>query len=118
MGAKFAAAGRYLEPTRGGAIGPIANGTTLPTSAVPSTLDANQLVLQAQVLAEWTGFARNGNPSPAATPLWARYSSAGRPVMTLLPAGESGLSPTATITSEHHCGYWDAVNRSAPWAGG
>jgi para-nitrobenzyl esterase len=24
----------------------------------------------------------------------------------------------ATITSEHHCGYWDAVNRSAPWAGG
>jgi para-nitrobenzyl esterase len=85
---------------------------------VPSTLDANQLVLQTQVLAEWTGFARDGNPSPAATPLWTRYSSAGRPVMTLLPAGESGLSPTATITSEHHCGYWDAVNRSAPWAGG
>ena len=104
-------------------------GTTQPLGAnhsainrlvhdVPSTLDANQLVLQTQVLAEWTGFASDGNPSPIATPLWPRYSSPGRPVMTLLPAGEGGLTSTATITSEHHCGYWDAVNRSAPWAVG
>ena len=75
-------------------------------------------MLQTQVLAEWTGFARDGSPSPDATPLWTRYSSRGRPVMALLPAGDSRLTTTATITSEHPCAYWDAVNRAAPWAVG
>ena len=83
---------------------------------VPSTLDANQLVLQNQVLDEWTGFAGDGNPSPASTPLWSRYSATGHPVMALLPAGDSALTTTAAIMAAHHCGFWDKVNRSAPWA--
>jgi len=85
---------------------------------VPSTLDANQRVLQNQVLAEWTGFARNGDPSPAATPLWSRYSAAGHPVMALLPAGDSALTTTDAITAAHHCGFWDTVKRSIPGAVG
>ena len=83
---------------------------------VPSTLDANQLVLQNQVLDEWTGFAGNGNPSPSSTPPWSLYGAAGHPVMALLPAGESALTTTASVMAAHHCGFWDAVNRTAPWA--
>ncbi len=82
----------------------------------PASLDANQAALQNQVLAEWTGFARTGQPTVAYTPQWTRYSARGRPVMSLVPAGDSVLVPTSTIMSEHHCNFWDAVNRTAPWA--
>jgi para-nitrobenzyl esterase len=82
----------------------------------PGSLDANQAALQSQVLAEWTGFARTGRPTVAGAPLWTRYAAPGRPVMSLVPAGDSTLIPTATIIREHNCRFWDAVNRSAPWA--
>ena len=82
----------------------------------PASLDPNQAALQNQVLAEWTGFAHTSSPTAANTPLWTRYSTRGRPVMSLMPAGDSTLIPTRTISQEHHCGFWDAVNRTAPWA--
>lgn len=37
-------------------------------------------------------------------------------VMSLEPAGDSALTPTSTIMMQHNCGFWDAVNRTAPWA--
>ncbi|MBV8988927.1 MAG: carboxylesterase family protein [Solirubrobacterales bacterium] len=82
----------------------------------PASLDANQAALQSQVLAEWTGFARTGNPTVAYTPVWKRYTASGRPVMSLVPAGDSALTPTSAINKQHNCGFWDAVNRTAPWA--
>jgi para-nitrobenzyl esterase len=82
----------------------------------PASLDPNQLALQNQVLAEWSGFARNGDPTVPGTPLWPRYTAPGHPVLALIPAGDSTLTPTRTIVAEHHCGFWDALNRSAPWA--
>ena len=82
----------------------------------PAYLDANQAALQNQVLAEWTGFARTGNPTVPYTPRWTRYDTRGRPVMSLVPAGDSALTPTSAISNQHNCGFWDAVNRTAPWA--
>jgi para-nitrobenzyl esterase len=82
----------------------------------PASLDANQAALQDQVLAEWTGFARTGQPTVLNTPLWTRYTAPGKPVMSLMPAGDSTLIPTSAIMMEHNCGFWDAVNRTAPWA--
>ena len=82
----------------------------------PASLDPNQAALQNQVLAEWTGFAYTSSPTVPNTPLWTRYSSFARPVMSLMPAGDSTLTPTRTINQEHHCGFWDAANRTAPWA--
>jgi len=82
----------------------------------PASLDANQAALQSQVLAEWTGFARTGNPTVPYTPLWTRYTTPGQPVMSLVPAGDSTLTPTSAIMMQHNCGFWDAVNRTAPWA--
>lgn len=81
-----------------------------------ASLDPNQAALQSQVLAEWTGFARTGQPNMPNTPRWTRYNTRGRPVMSLVPAGDSTLTPTRTIRQEHNCGFWDSVNRTAPWA--
>jgi para-nitrobenzyl esterase len=82
----------------------------------PSSLDSNQLVLQNQVLAEWAGFSRHGDPNVAGTPRWSPYTAAGHPVLALIPSGDSMMQPTAVIRAEHHCGFWDAVDRDAPWA--
>jgi hypothetical protein len=35
--------------------------------------------------------------------------------MSLVPAGDSMLTPTSSIMMQHHCGFWDVVNRTAPW---
>jgi para-nitrobenzyl esterase len=79
-----------------------------------ASLDANQKALQAQVLAQWTGFARTGQPTVNHTPLWTTYSTHHEAVMSLMPAGDSALIPASAITMQHHCGFWDAVNRTSP----
>jgi para-nitrobenzyl esterase len=78
--------------------------------------DANQTAFGDQVVAEWTGFARTGNPTVRGTPLWTRYTNHRRLVMSLVPSGDSALTPTSTLNLQHHCGFWNAVNRHAPWA--
>jgi para-nitrobenzyl esterase len=82
----------------------------------PASLDPDQAAPQSQVLDEWTGFTRVGQPTVRNTPLWTRYITPGQPVMSLMPAGDSTLTPTSAIMTAHHCGFWDAVNRAAPWA--
>jgi para-nitrobenzyl esterase len=70
-------------------------------------LDANQAALQSQLLAEWTHFARTGNPSAPHTPAWARYSGRQHPVMLLQPADTSMVTPEAFVAAQHNCGFWD-----------
>ncbi len=79
------------------------------------SVDPNQAALENQVLREWTGFARIGRPTVRHTPLWPSYTAPGRPVMSYVPAGDSTVVSTRTIMAQHHCGFWDAVNRRAPW---
>jgi para-nitrobenzyl esterase len=80
------------------------------------TFDPNQAALGDQVIAQWSGFARTGNPTVEGTPRWTRYRRGHRLVMSLVPAGDSALTPTSTLNMQHHCGFWNAVNRTAPWA--
>lgn len=80
------------------------------------TFGANQTAFGDQVIAEWAGFARTGNPTVPGTPRWTRYSHRSPLVMSLVPSGDSALTPADTINLQHHCGFWDAVNRTAPWA--
>jgi para-nitrobenzyl esterase len=82
----------------------------------PASLDPNQATLLSQVLAEWTGFARNGQPTANSTPLWTTYTTRSPLVMSLMPAGDSTLVPTSTLMTQHNCGFWDSVNKTAPWA--
>lgn len=104
-----------------------ASGQTAPLGAyhsainrlvhdAPSSLSPDQAALQNQVLTEWTGFARTGTPTVPHTPLWPRYSQGGRPVMSLVPAGDSMVLPARVLMAQHNCGFWDAVNNKAPWA--
>lgn len=78
----------------------------------PATaLDPNQAALQDQVLAEWTGFALTGNPTRPHTPRWTRYTRAHPELMSYRPSGDSTLTPAATIRREHHCGFWERIDR-------
>jgi para-nitrobenzyl esterase len=82
----------------------------------PGSLDANQLALQTQVLAQWTGFARTGTPTAPGTPSWTPYAAPGYPVMSLQAGGDSVLVAASQIAAQHNCQFWDTVNRTAPWA--
>ena len=72
-----------------------------------SKLDPNQAALQNQLLAEWTYFARTGNPSAPQTPAWALYGAGQHPVMLLQPADTSETTPAAFIAVQHNCAFWD-----------
>jgi para-nitrobenzyl esterase len=74
-----------------------------------SQLDANQAALQSQLLAEWTYFARTGNPSAPQTPVWALYSGRQHPVLLLQPADTSTATPEAFIAAQHNCAFWNQV---------
>jgi para-nitrobenzyl esterase len=47
----------------------------------PASLDPNQATLLTQVLAEWTGYARDGQPAVAGTPQWTTYTARSPQVM-------------------------------------
>jgi para-nitrobenzyl esterase len=75
----------------------------------PAQLDANQAALQNQLLAEWSYFARTGNPSAPHTPAWAPYSERQHPLMLLQPADTSTGTPEAFIAAQHNCTFWNQV---------
>ena len=89
------------------------NPFLFPSAAL--TLDPNQAVFGNQIIAQWAGFARTGNPTVDGAPNWPLYNK-GRLVMSLVPAGNSALIPTATLNLQHNCDFWNTVNRTAPWA--
>ena len=81
------------------------------------TFTPDQAAFGDQIVAQWAGFARTGNPTVPGAPRWTRYSANSQNVMSLVPAGDSALATTAAINRQHQCGFWDAVNQNAPWAG-
>jgi para-nitrobenzyl esterase len=81
-----------------------------PFGVFKVSLDANQQVLANQVVAEWTTFARTGNPSAAGTPTWPRFTEGSQQVMSLQPGGDSQVMSAAQIELDHNCGFWDKVS--------
>lgn len=71
-------------------------------------LDADQQALGGQVVAEWTAFARTGDPAAAGTPSWPAFRHASA-VMSLQEAGDSQLVTAGDIARAHHCGFWDTL---------
>lgn len=67
-------------------------------------LSANQKTFGAQLTAQWTGFARTGNPTVDGTPYWPRFTTDDNAVMSLVPAGDSEV--TREISRQHHCDFW------------
>jgi para-nitrobenzyl esterase len=72
-------------------------------------LDANQQALQDQMQAEWTAFARSGDPTTTDTPSWPAFSSAGHPVMSLEPGGDSQAQPESVLAATHNCAFWNSI---------
>ncbi|MFI6497946.1 carboxylesterase/lipase family protein [Nonomuraea typhae] len=65
----------------------------------------NQRSFGRQLVAQWTGFARTGNPTVDGTPYWPRFTRADPAVMSLVPAGDS--VPSREIGRQHQCGFWN-----------
>ncbi|MGH3166630.1 MAG: carboxylesterase family protein, partial [Trebonia sp.] len=78
----------------------------------PASLDPNQAALQNQVLAEWTGYARDGQPTVAGTPQWTTYTEHSPLVMSLQAGGDSLLVPASTLLAQHNCGFWESVTKT------
>lgn len=77
------------------------------------SLSPDQAALAQQFTAQAVGYSRTGNPTAAGTPSWPRFAHHGENVMTLVPAGDSAVTPAAVIAAQHHCGFWDAATRPA-----
>jgi para-nitrobenzyl esterase len=84
----------------------------------PAVLNQNQAVLSRQMTAEWTMFARTGDPTATKTPVWLQFEKHPRgrlenrkrlewPVMSLQPAGDSHLTTADAIAAIHNCEFWD-----------
>ncbi|TYK44152.1 carboxylesterase/lipase family protein [Actinomadura decatromicini] len=67
----------------------------------------NQQAFGAQITAQWTGFARTGDPTVPGAPLWPRFTRQNPDVMSLAPAGDSEL--TREIARQHHCDFWNKL---------
>ena len=77
------------------------------------TLSPDQAALAQQFTAQAVGYSRTGDPTTPGTPIWTRFNPRRQNVMTLVPAGDSALTPAAIIAEQHHCDFWDAVTPPA-----
>jgi para-nitrobenzyl esterase len=101
----------FLDPTKPNGSYHVDEVPLLFPSGPP--FDANQQALSDQLTAQWTGFARTGNPTVAGTPQWDRFSPWHPSVMSLVEAGDSTMD--TEIAQQHNCGFWDPL---IPFNGG
>jgi para-nitrobenzyl esterase len=91
-----------------------------PDMIKTADMSQNQQVLSRQMMAYWTTFARTGNPTATATPVWPQYNNqpvrwkgSDKPVkqmvMSLQPAGDSHATPADAIWDAHNCDFWDKL---------
>jgi len=78
----------------------------LPVTVPAPAFDAAQRALSDAMVAYWTTFARTGQPSSFATPLWQRYRAERDAVQSLVPPRPR---PDAAFAADHHCDFWDAL---------
>ncbi len=71
------------------------------------TLDPNQQALSDQLTAEWTGFAKYGDPTVSNTPRWTRFTEKDPGVMLLVEAGDSVIGHE--IGAQHNCAFWNSI---------
>ncbi|GAA2262203.1 carboxylesterase/lipase family protein [Actinomadura luteofluorescens] len=100
----------FLDPTKPNGSYHVSESPFLSPFPGGAELTANQKAFGAQLTAQWTGFARTGNPTVDGTPYWPRFTRHDPAVLSLVPAGDSQV--THEIAEQHHCGFW---NRHAPF---
>ncbi|GAA4547393.1 carboxylesterase/lipase family protein [Amycolatopsis samaneae] len=96
----------FLDPAKpNGAFHVAENSFLFP--APDAKFDPNQAVYGRQLVTQWTGFARTGDPTVPGAPRWSAYTARDPRVMSLQPAGDSVL--TREIGEQHQCGFWNDV---------
>ncbi|MEV6907854.1 carboxylesterase family protein [Amycolatopsis sp. NPDC051071] len=95
----------FVDPTKPNGAYHIAEWLLLFPNGVK--LNPNQQVLSDQLVAQWTGFARTGNPTVDGTPRWEPYTKDNPVVMSLNAGGDSQL--TTEIPRQHKCELWNAL---------
>ena len=78
------------------------------TSPIYPRLNSGQRALSDAMVNYWGAFIRSGAPEVAGQATWPRYGSGG--VLSLRPgAGASTAISDAQFSTEHRCGFWDAL---------
>ncbi|MFD2467149.1 carboxylesterase/lipase family protein [Amycolatopsis silviterrae] len=96
----------FVDPTKPNGAYHIAEWLLLFPNGVQLT--PNQQVLSDQLVTQWTGFARTGNPTVDGAPRWDPYTKDDPVVMVLNAAGDSQIS--TEIPRQHHCAeLWDPL---------
>jgi para-nitrobenzyl esterase len=75
----------------------------LPTAPFPGALSPAQQHLATVMQEYWTSFAKQGSPSPPASPSWPRFHSASHRILSLVPPQpnvETGFA------AAHRCSFW------------
>jgi para-nitrobenzyl esterase len=84
-------------------------GISLFPGSTAAPLDVNQQVLSDQMTAEWTAFARTGNPTTSGTPVWPPFAEAARMIMSLQPSGDSQVETASELSAVHNCAIWNRL---------
>jgi para-nitrobenzyl esterase len=72
-------------------------------------LDANQQVIQDELLSTIASFAADGNPVGQGTPAWPRFNRTDE-VLSMQPAGDSELISDSQLAAQHNCAFWDKLS--------
>jgi para-nitrobenzyl esterase len=72
-------------------------------------LDANQQVIQDELLSTIASFAADGNPVGQGTPAWPRFNRSDE-VLSMQPAGDSELISDSQLAAQHNCAFWDKLS--------
>ncbi|TYK52795.1 carboxylesterase/lipase family protein [Actinomadura decatromicini] len=94
----------FLDKTKPNGAYHISESAFLSPLPNQAALTPNQAALAAQVVSQWTGFARTGTPEVPGTPAWTPFTTSDNAVLSLVSAGDSEL--TREISQQHHCDFW------------
>jgi para-nitrobenzyl esterase len=72
-------------------------------------LDANQQVIQDELLSTIASFAADGNPVGQGTTAWPRFNRTDE-VLSMQPAGDSELISDSQLAAQHNCAFWDKLS--------
>ena len=72
-------------------------------------LDANQQVIQNELLTTIASFASDGNPVGQGDPAWPRFNHSDE-VLSMQPAGDSELLSDSQLAAQHNCAFWDKLS--------
>jgi carboxylesterase type B len=76
---------------------------------IASLFDPGERQLSDQIVEYWGAFVKAGAPHVAGQPSWPPYTATSAVQLSLRAHGQSRLLDNATISTEHHCTFWNKL---------